>query len=158
LNHISNIKIELYKPEYADDFARLNKAWIQYYFDIEPTDIIMLGNPQKNIIDSGGQIFFAIDEAGIVVGCCALVYHTKLNDYELAKMAVAPSSQGRGIGNLLCNALIIYSVKHNIHHIYLEGNTTLEASIALYQKNGFFEAFNQTSKYKRCDIVMELLL
>ena len=44
------------------------------------------------------------------------------------------------------------------HHIriFLEGNTRLQASIALYRKLGFKEIPLEGNAYERCDILMEL--
>ena len=67
------VQIELYKPEYKNDFIRLNKEWIETYFKIEASDIDTFTHID-DIVDQGGQIFLAIYN-GEVVGCCALKYH-----------------------------------------------------------------------------------
>ena len=33
------VEIVLYKPEYKNDFIRLNREWIETYFKIEASDI-----------------------------------------------------------------------------------------------------------------------
>ena len=69
-------------------------------------------------------------------------------------MAVSPKAQGRGIGRMLGESLVDYARKHGVRRIYLEGNTRLEASIALYRKLGFHEIPLQGNAYERCDILM----
>ena len=81
------VEIVLYKPEYKNDFIRLNKEWIETYFTIEASDIETFSHVD-DIIAQGGQIFIALHD-GEVVGCCALKYHDEKQSYELAKMAVS---------------------------------------------------------------------
>lgn len=80
--------------------------------------------------------------------------HPEKQCHELAKMAVTPKAQGRGIGRMLGESLVDYARKHGVRRIYLEGNTRLEASIALYRKLGFHEIPLQGNAYERCDILM----
>lgn len=55
---------------------------------------------------------------------------------------------------MLGESLVDYARKHGVRRIYLEGNTRLEASIALYRKLGFREIPLQGNAYERCDILM----
>ena len=73
-------------------------------------------------------------------------------------MAVSPEAQGRGVGRKLGEALIEYARRHGVKRLFLEGNTRLEASIALYRKLGFREIPLEGKTYERCDILMELIL
>lgn len=151
------IEVTTYKPEWEDDFIRLNTEWIKQYFRVEEHDIEAFSDVRKNILDSGGEIFFATDD-GVPVGCCALVHHgngNELGEWELAKMAVSQHSRGKGIGNLLMKALIAEAHRRGIKRIYLEGNTHLKASIAMYRKFGFHEIPITQRSYERVDIIME---
>lgn len=148
------IHITTYRPEYEYDFIRLNKQWIETYFRIEPSDIETFSHV-KDIIKDGGQIFFALTDDINVVGCCALKHHVLDDTYELAKMAVSPQFQGLHIGHKLVHNLLDYAKQHGIKRIFLEGNTHLEASIALYRSVGFKEKPLQGNAYERCDILME---
>ena len=71
------------------------------HFKMEDADHKVLDNPKKYILDAGGHIFVALDKDK-PVGVCALI---KMDDpeydFELAKMAVSPAAQGKGIGWLL---------------------------------------------------------
>ena len=152
------IRITTYEPRYKQDFIRLNKQWIETWFRLEKSDLDTFEHIDDSIIGRGGQIFLAIDDSGQVVGCCALKPHPEFDCFELAKMAVSPDVQGKGIGRRLGEALIDYARSHNVKRIFLEGNTRLEASIALYRKLGFKEIPLEGNAYERCDILMEFLL
>ena len=148
------VHIETYKPEYKNDFIRLNKEWIESFFKIEASDIETFSHVDE-IVVGGGQIFLAITDNGEVVGCCALKHHAAEHTYELAKMAVSPRHQGQHIGHLLGAAVIEYARQHGVRRIFLEGNTKLKASIALYRSLGFVEIPLEGNAYERCDILME---
>ena len=75
------IRIETYKPQYKQDFIRLNKQWIERYFRLEQSDLDTFAHIDDCIIGQGGQIFLAIDEREIVVGCCALKPHPEADCY-----------------------------------------------------------------------------
>lgn len=62
------VRIETYDPKYRNDFVRLNREWIESYFKIEASDIETFSHVD-DIVEQGGQIFFAIYD-GEVVGCC----------------------------------------------------------------------------------------
>ncbi|MFV0468684.1 MAG: GNAT family N-acetyltransferase [Dysgonomonas sp.] len=154
---MANIRIELYRPEYKEDFIRLNTEWITTFFKIEESDILALNNVEEYIIGKGGQIFLAIDEnRGEVLGCCALIKHPDTGTTEMGKMAVTPKAQGLGLGRKLGQALIDYARQNGIKKIFLEGNTKMEASIILYRKLGFEEVPISEASYERCDIMMTL--
>ncbi|MBQ9637592.1 MAG: GNAT family N-acetyltransferase [Prevotella sp.] len=155
---MDGIRITTYAPQYRDDFIRLNKEWIETYFRLEESDLKTFANIDSYIIGNGGQIFLAIADDGQVVGCCALISHPDRGWHELAKMAVSPHWQGHHIGHRLGEALISYACEHGVRHIFLEGNTRLEASIALYRKLGFQEVPLDDKAYDRCDILMQLEL
>lgn len=117
----------------------------------------ILGDPEGEIIDKGGEIFLALSR-GKVVGCCALVYHPDTGRYELAKMAVSPAEQGKGIGFLLGAALLKYAGEHGVTDIFLEANTRLAASVRLYHKLGFRQVEAKNPAYDRCNLYMEKIL
>ncbi len=162
---MEKIRIETYKPCYRDDFVRLNREWIERYFSIEPSDLRTFENIDSYILDKGGQIFLAFhtndEDRGSheeVLGCCALIPHPDRGCHELAKMAVSPRYQGHGIGLLLGRTLVDYARRHGAKRLFLEGNTKLKASIALYRKLGFVEETIDLPTYDRCDIVMGMTL
>ena len=94
------VSIVEYKEGYADSFKALNIAWLNKFFEIEPIDEEVLSHPVKNIIDKGGNIFFAIID-GQPIACFALIKEHEEGVYELSKMAVSEAHQGKKIGNQL---------------------------------------------------------
>ena len=151
------IEITTFRPEFEKDFVRLNTDWIKQFFSVEPHDVEAFSDVRKNILAGNGEIFFAVC-GGNVEGCCALVHHgddNPLGEWELAKMAVDRRARGKGIGNRLMEALLAEARRRGIEKIYLEGNTRLEASIAMYRKFGFREVPVVHRSYARVNIVME---
>ncbi len=144
-----------YSPVYAKAFKELNEAWIKKYFELEEEDVKTLNHPEQ-IITEGGHIFVAIQDFE-AVGVCALKKAPD-NSFEFSKMAVAEKVQGLGIGKKLAEAAIAKARLEGAKRIYLEGNTSLKASIHLYRKLGFQEVKGQQSHYKRVNIVMEMIL
>ncbi|WP_093366969.1 GNAT family N-acetyltransferase [Sphingobacterium wenxiniae] len=150
------VKIVEYSNQYQRAFKALNTEWISKFFELEEADYQALDHPEENILRGGGKIFVALYQ-GEAVGVCGLkkTEHRDF-DYEMVKMAVSPKAQGKKIGWLLGQATVEAAKKLGGRNIYLEGNTKLEASIALYHKLGFKEIKSFTPSYKRVDIIMLL--
>lgn len=146
--------------EYSDTnksfFKDLNYEWLMQYFSIEPMDDIVLSNPKTEIIDKGGKVFYA-KHNGIIIGTIALIKMDESN-YELAKMAVTKSAQGKGIGSVLIQHCIEVSRKNDIKQIVLYTNELLQPAISLYRKHKFIEVDFDSSNYKRAKIKMVLTL
>ncbi|QYO65322.1 GNAT family N-acetyltransferase [Leptolyngbya sp. 7M] len=151
------LKIVSFDPTYAADFAQLNYAWIEKYFEIEPHDREVLDNPQQVIIDTGGEVFFALI-SGQAVGTTAMIRSDQAT-FELTKMAVDPDYQGNGIANHLMDACIKFARSQKASTIFLETNSKLSTAIGLYRKFGFVETpLDPNSQYSRADLRMELAL
>lgn len=153
-----DIKIVLYEPCYQSAFRSLNEEWINQYFRMEEADYKALAHPQEYILDKGGAIMVALykDEP---VGVCALCkMDHPVYDYELAKLAVSPTVQGKGIGVLLCQAVINKAEALGGKKIFIESNTRLESAIHIYRKLGFKEVSISNATYERVDIQMELAI
>jgi GNAT superfamily N-acetyltransferase len=155
----SNILIRTFQPGDGPAFLSLNEAWITRFFVLEEKDRLTLGDPQKYILQPGGQILLA-QLADEVVGCCALM-RMDAQTFEVAKMAVAESAQGQGIGKLLLQGSIDLARKLGAHRLYLETNSKLTPALRLYAHFGFRKIPENTlppSPYARADVRMELLL
>jgi putative acetyltransferase len=150
---VERVEILLFEPALRDDFKRLNLAWIERYFTVEPHDLEQLNHPEA-CVESGGMIFFARTE-GDIVGTCALI-RAKEGEFELAKMAVTPEVQGRGIGKKLGEVAIAWAKENGATRICLESNRRLETAIRLYERLGFREIPLGDTPYQRCDIKMEI--
>lgn len=115
-----SVEITRWDRKYRDDFIRLNSEWIEIFFCLEESDLKILGDPEGEIIRKGGEIFLALT-GGKAVGCCALVCHPDTGRYELAKMAVSPAAQGKGIGFQL-GAAPFEVCRRTRHNPYLSGS------------------------------------
>ncbi len=155
----SEVEIVEYHPQYKKVFYELNRKWIELYWELEPHDIEVLDNPEKHILDKGGQIFVALYN-DVPVGVCALCPMPKesIYDFELAKLAVNNSIQRKGIGRRLCDAVIDKARELGGEKLFLESNTRLKPAVALYRKLGFKELPEYHPAYDRGDIQMELTL
>lgn len=157
LNMHRPITIVRFRTELASAFSELNRAWIERFFKLEDADRKMLDDPQRTIIEPGGEILFAMDGT-VAVGTVAAI-PTGNGTYELAKMAVADSHQGRGIGEQLGRALIDWATTSGATILHLETNRRLDNAIRLYERLGFVHAVSPTpSEYARADVYMELVL
>lgn len=153
---INSVEIVHFKDSFAEDFYKLNRAWLEKYFYVEDIDHQVLSEPRKYIIDPGGFILFARIEDKIV-GTAALIVG-KNASLELSKMAVDPDYQGLGIGEKLAVAAIQQYQATDSKLLFLESNRQLVTALNLYTKLGFVEAEHstETSVYSRADIYMVL--
>lgn len=147
------VEIVDYDDRYGDAFARLNAEWLEKYFVIEPIDRLLLSDPRRSIIEPGGAVLYAcIGEH--VVGTAA-VKRAGDGIFELTKMAVTSSHQGRGIGRLLLCAAIDRFHQMGGQKLYLESNSALAPALALYESAGFrHESPPDRSDYARADVFM----
>ena len=150
------IKIVDYEPKHQPHFDRLNKAWIEKYFWLEPIDEFVLGSPEEAILKAGGYIFMAM-YGNDVAGTVALL---KVDDttYEFTKMAVDEGYRRKGIAEALSLAAISKARELRADNIILYSQTGLTAAILLYRKLGFEEVPLDAGVYKRSDIKMQLQL
>lgn len=156
LRERQDVQIVAYTPKYRAAFRALNEAWIKQYFEMEEADYVAVDNPEQNILKKGGKILVALYH-NEPVGVCALIKMKDDNyDFEMAKMAVDPKAQGKGIGWLLGQAIIQVARDAGASKIYLESNTLLKPAVQLYYKLGFVKIAGHYSPYKRANIHMEL--
>ena len=154
---IDKVSYITFENQYARDFASINYKWLEDYFDIEPQDQVVLENPMGEVIEKGGQIFFALVDR-MAVGTVALILKEP-GTFELVKMGVLSEYKGLKIGKGLIQKAIDYAQKSGMRKIVLETNSKLLPAIALYQKAGFqIVEPDPNTKYKRCDLWMELSL
>jgi putative acetyltransferase len=146
-----------YREEFRAAFEQLNRDWIERYFVLEPADRELFRDPEALILDRGGEIFFVV-EGTRVLGTCAVLRHTE-DEYEIAKMAVAPEARGRGLGDRLMEAATGFARSRGAGKIIIVSNTVLEPAIRLYRKHGFVEVpLAADARYRRANIRMELEL
>ncbi len=141
----------------ASDFHDINAEWINEMFRMEATDRDVLENPRQRIIDPGGAILF-VEAAGLgIVGACAL-QKTGERQFELTKMGVRSSAQGRKAGEFLLAAMLDRAHLLGAETLYLLTNKICAPAIHLYEKLGFQhdEGIMQRfgARYARCDVAM----
>jgi GNAT superfamily N-acetyltransferase len=148
------LRIVTYDPRYAGAFARLNLEWIEMFLEVEPRDTEVLEDPERIIIDPGGEVFFLLQD-GEPVGTVAL--EVVEGGFELIKMAVTPRMQGRGYGDRLMKAALDWARARGGERLILYSNTRLEPAIRLYRKYGFRTVRTGSfAEWERADILMEL--
>ena len=152
-----SIEVVPYRSELREAFAALNRAWIEGLFRLEAADRKVLDDPEGTIIAPGGQIFFALDE-GTAVGTAAALRESA-EVFELAKMAVRPSHQGRGVGERLGREVIDFARMAGAAVVFLETNSALSNAIRLYERLGFVHTDRpHPSVYERSNVYMEIRL
>lgn len=149
----NTIKIIPFSEENALFIKALNVEWLEKYFYVEPSDILMLSNPKEEIIDKGGKIFYA-KYNNQIVGTFSLLKIDEIT-FELSKMAVSEKFHGIGLGNAMMSFCLAFAKDNGIKKLILFSNTILIPAIKMYKKHGFIEIDLGSSIYKRSNIKME---
>jgi putative acetyltransferase len=147
-------EVVTYREAWRDAFERLNREWIETWFELEEADRETFRDPHGTIVAPGGQIFFVV-EGEQVLGTCAVLRHGP-ETHEIAKMAVAPVARGRGYADLLMQAALAFSRGAGARRVVIVSNTRLVAAIRLYEKHGFVRVpLGSDERYARADIRLE---
>jgi ribosomal protein S18 acetylase RimI-like enzyme len=150
------MEILKYDDSLADDLKRLSYAWLVKYELLEPADDLMLSHPLAEVIDKGGEIFFAKRD-NTVAGTVSMIRISDV-EYEMAKLSVDDRFQGKGIGSILIQQCIDFAKEKHARKIILSSNRKLTSALRLYYKFGFVEVNVERHKYITEDINMELIL
>lgn len=126
-----------YQDPLREAFERLNRAWIERYFTVEPADAAVFADPRAVILSRGGEIFFALRDGEPVGTCTALPLGG--GDWELAKLAVDEAHRGQGIARALCVRVIDHCRDGGARRVLIETNRKLGPALQLYRKLGFVE-------------------
>lgn len=151
---MDQIEILPYSPELNPFFKSINQAWVEDLFSIEPFDQAQFDSPEETIVKPGGTIIYAkLGEE--IVGTVGL---HKVSDeiYELIKMGVAASAQGKGVGMILASAVLVRAKEMGGKKVVLYTHSKLAPALRIYEKLGFKAAELEEGKYFRCDIKMEM--
>jgi len=151
-----NLRIVPFHKKYSSTFYHLNKIWIEESFLLEESDKFDLLDPEKSIINKGGEIFFVLIENKPIA--TAAMIPIKSDTYELAKMTVDAKYRGNGIANKLMNKCILFAEEKEAKEIILITNDTLVIARNLYDKYGFKEVPLDSDKYLRGNVKMTLNL
>ena len=148
------MQIVPFRPDLAPAFAALNLEWIERLFALEPADLAVLRDPQAAIIAPGGAIFFVLDGEAAVGTVAAIA--SGPGRYELAKMAVTPAYQGRGLGEALGRTVLHWARVQGADTVFLLKNHRLDGAIRLYERLGFaHRPLPAHTEYTRADVYME---
>jgi len=149
---MSIIRIIDYKPEHQPWFESLNRAWIEKFFEMEPSDVEVLTHPGENLISKGGAILMA-EYDGVIAGTVAL---KKVDDktFEFTKMAVDENYRRKGIAERLSYASFLKAKDLAADTVILYSNSILSGAIKLYEKLGFIHQPVTNSYYRRSDVMM----
>lgn len=156
MNTSNIVEIIPFTPDLKEPIKILNIEWLQKYFRVEEKDELVLSNPQEEIIDKGGMIFYA-KYNNEILGTVSLM-KIDHDTFELSKMAVSDQAQGLGIGNKLLVHCMAVAEESNIKKLVLYSNRILLPAIHLYEKFGFIEVPLGDVSYERADIKMEKIL
>ncbi len=151
-----NLRIVPFHKKYSSTFYHLNKIWIEEFFLLEESDKFDLLDPEKSIINKGGEIFFVLIENKPIA--TAAMIPIKSDTYELAKMTVDAKYRGNGIANKLMDKCILFAEEKEAKEIILITNDTLVIARNLYDKYGFKEVPLDSDKYLRGNVKMTLNL
>jgi putative acetyltransferase len=150
------VEIIEYADLYQSDFRRINMEWLDKFSLKEDLDVIMLNSPREKIIAPGGVIFLA--RAGNeIIGSAALINEHD-GVYELAKMAVVPAWQGKGVSNLLMEKCVEQAKVFGAVRIVLFSHSSLDKAIGLYKKYGFEHVEVTDSPFATANVKMILEL
>lgn len=152
----NTVEIIPFSTALKEPIKTLNLEWLKKYFKVEPKDEIVLSDPQGQIIDKGGMIFYAKYNDAIV-GTVSLM-KIDSTTYELSKMAVTDGVQGLGVGKKLMLHCLAVAEAKGIEKLILYSNRRLLPAIHLYEKFGFVEVPLEDGVYERADIKMERIM
>ncbi len=156
MNVENEVLIIPFRSDLKEEIKILNLEWLKKYFKVEAKDHKVLSDPQGEIIDKGGMIFYAKYNDKIV-GTFSLL---KIDEttFELSKMAVTDGVQGLGIGNKLMDHCMAIAKEKGIKKLILYSNRSLLPAIYLYKKFDFEEIQLEDGIYERADIKMERII
>ncbi len=150
------IEIINYTANYQQDFRRLNVEWLDKYQLTESLDLVVLDDPQTMILDKGGYIWLARIGNEIVGSAALIKEHHGI--YELAKMAVDPAHQGKGISKLLIETCLAKAREIGAKKLELFSHHSLTTALNLYKKYGFTHIDVIDSPFETADVKMELVM
>lgn len=154
---MNNLRITSFNKKYKADFEKLNREWIEEFFQMEDEDFNTLQNPESYVIQKNGEIFFAINDQ-IVIGTAAMIPFSE-DVFELAKMSVKKDFQGKGVGKLLLKRCIQFAQERNANEIFLLTNDILKPALNLYLSCGFvIKNKYDDERYERGNTKMHLIL
>lgn len=150
------MEIIRYNEKYKDDFIRLNKAWIEKYFEMEQEDYDVLNNIDKLIIN-GAMVFFAVENDKVWATGMSMPLNN--DEWEICKLATDENYHGRGVGSAVFKECMDYAIKQGGKRIIIVSNTILKPALHIYKKFGFTEIpIDKTHNYERGNIQLQYIV
>jgi ribosomal protein S18 acetylase RimI-like enzyme len=151
---MSPIRILDYEPVHQPYFEKLNRAWIEQMFEMEPVDEWVVTNPDKAIIETGGAIIMAECD-GTIAGTAGL---RKVDEhtYEFTKMAVDENFRRRGIARAISLACFVKAKELGAKEVILYSNKKNADAIKLYETIGFTHLTVEPGVYLRANVKMSI--
>ena len=150
-------EIVVFQDRHADEFARLNREWLDAFGLFEDADAKHLYSPRTCILDCGGEILIA-ERNGRVVGTCAVVPLSG-KVFELAKLAVSGECRGEGLGRRLVERALACARDRGAACVVLLSSSKLGPALKLYESLGFrHRPMPSDQPYETADVYMELEL
>ncbi|HTE45329.1 MAG TPA: GNAT family N-acetyltransferase [Gemmatimonadaceae bacterium] len=150
-----DVEIVPFRPEHADAFYTLNRAWLDAHDLYEPPDEAQLSDPDGTILSVGGAIFIALSR-GTVIGTAAVVPHEP-GEVEIAKLTVSDAARRQGLGRRLVEICLEHARESKMHRVVLVSSTRLGAALKLYESLGFVHRpMPSTQPYETADVYMEM--
>lgn len=144
-----------FEEKHKTDFINLTREWLTEYFWVEPCDEILFEDPAAAYIQTGGEIFVAVDaDCDKAVGFCALVYHNDSNSWEMSKLGVCRDYRNNGIAEKLVDTVIASAKAKGAKELMLDTSIKLKAAVNLYKRIGFIETPLTNTHYQRTDMQM----
>ena len=151
------VDIVSFRREHARRFGELNRAWLEQYDLMEPSNYAQLADPETYFLGNGGQIFVAL-HGDDVVGTCAVIPHGD-GGWEVAKLVVSSEFRGQGIARQLVQQCIAFAREQGARRVFLVSNSQLQPALRLYASLGFeHRPLPDVRKYDHEDVYMELQL
>ncbi|MCH2198414.1 MAG: GNAT family N-acetyltransferase [Flavobacteriales bacterium] len=132
-----NLEIVSYSTLYQDAFLTLNLMWLEEMSLLEPYDLQVLENPEKMILDKGGEIYFGVIGEEVIATFALTPSGDRI--VELNKMAVRKDYQSMGIGQQLMHFLIQLCKSKGMRQVELYSHSSLQCALHVYKKFGFQE-------------------
>ncbi len=151
---VNQIEIIEYEEKYQEEFKRLNLEWLDKFNLTESHDLLVLNDPKGTILDRGGFIWLA--RAGDEIAGTAALMNEGHGIFELAKMSVTKSWQGKGISKMLIETCLKKAKEIGAIKVTLFSNHQLQAALKLYEKYGFRNVEVKNSPFETADVKMEL--
>ena len=153
------LEIIPYAKEHGPVFDRLNRAWIKEFFTVEPLDELVLTQPEKYIIEPGGEIWSAKLDGKIVGSCALLVLEPGM--FEFTKLGVDANVRGRGVARALLRHCMTRAKERGAHTLRIYTSRRLIPANKLYVSEGFVEVEMspaQKTRYRRADVMYDFAL